>query len=147
MKRKFFGIRRSAIFMLLTVFMAVMPVHALFIISMEDVWMFEVACHESRVDFYAVSGSLLARADEGRLMNANGSVEGDIRNCEKIYDHSGSLLARRESSGRYYLANGSSLGRIDSGRFYSASGSLILRLDKDAVYDASGRLLARYKIQ
>jgi hypothetical protein len=121
--------------------------HALFIISMEDVWMFEVACHASRVDFYAASGSLLARADSGKLMSASGSREGDIRDCEKIYDRSGSLLARRDANGRYYLASGSLLGRIEDGRFYSASGSLVLRLDKDAVYDASGRLLARFNIR
>lgn len=139
--------RFSIVAMLCGLLVMAHPAQALFIISMEDVWMFEVACHAQRVDFYATSGSLLARADRGKLMAASGSLEGDIRDCAKIYDRSGSLLARRESDGRYYLANGSSLGRIEDGRFYAASGSMVLRLDREAVYDASGRLLARYNIQ
>lgn len=147
MKKTFWNIQLAALLLLSGLPKMPNPAHALFIISMEDVWMFEVACHASRVDFYAASGSLLARANSGKLMSASGSLEGDIRNCEKIYDRSGSLLARRDANGRYYLANGSSLGRIDDGRFYAASGSLVLRMDKDTVYDASGRLLARFKVQ
>ena len=147
MKIRFIRMQLSALLLLSGLSLAPNPAHALFIISMEDVWMFEVACHASRVDFYAASGSLLARSNSGKLMAASGSVEGDIRNCEKIHDRSGSLLARRDAKGRYYLANGSTLGRIEDGRFYSASGNLVLRMDKNAVYDASGRLLARFRIQ
>lgn len=147
MKNKFRNIQLAVLLLLSCLPMMTNPAHALFIFSMEDVWMFEVACHASRVDFYAASGSLLARADSGKLMSASGSMEGDIRDCERIYDRSGSLLARRDANARYYLASGSSLGRIDNGRFYSASGSLVLRLDKDAVYDTSGRLLARFNIR
>lgn len=120
------------------------PMHALFITSMDDVWMFEVACRTSRVNFYTANGALLARANEGRLMSASGSVEGEIRQCEKIINRDGRLLARRDSNGRYYLADGSILGRIEQDRIYARDGRLVLRIDQSAVYDASGRLQARF---
>ena len=138
---------RSVLAVLLGGFLGVTnSANALFIVSVEDVWMFEVACHANRVDFYTASGSLLGRAEGGRLMSASGSEEGNIRNCKAIYDRSGRLLARRDDD-RYYLANGSFLGRIERGQFYSASGSMVLRLQQNALDDASGRLLARYNIQ
>jgi hypothetical protein len=57
-------------------------------------------------------------------------------------------LARRDEGGRYYLANGSLLGRVaDGDRFYAANGAFILRLSTGAIYAPSGSLLARFRVE
>lgn len=144
MMNNFFRLKKVWIFLLL--FLAPHS-YSMIIVDISDVWMFEVACHNSQVVLYNAGGSLLARAEDGRLMSANGSLEGVIRECQNISSSNGSLLARRDNEGHYYLANGSPLGRVDKdGRFYSANGGFVMRLATDSLYNSSGGLMARFRV-
>jgi hypothetical protein len=141
------GQMKRSLFLLVVMGFLAGPLRAMPLLRIDDVWPYELACRHAAVSFYRADGSLLLRAKGGALYAANGSQEGMIRQCERIQDRTGSLQARRDASGRYFLANGSLLGRIEpDGRVFAANGALALRIRNNAVYLPSGQLLARFRI-
>ena len=136
---------KSASIVVLLAALVFFPAQAMTILRIDDVWPFELACRYPKSTIYRADGGLLLRAKDGILYTSSGAQEAQIRQCDRIHDRTGSLLARRDAGGRYYLASGAALGCFDEdGNVYAAGGELVLRIRDRSVYLPSGRLLARF---